>query len=300
MSIIRDYCKLCNNYEQIQDSHVIPNCIHKWMKKTSYTGNIRTSENPNKINQGGYKEYMLCSTCEQLFSKWEDYFAKMHFKPLIDEKVVNSYDINLSKSVVSIAWRVLVSFKMKNKFNIYPASTIENINISEKNWKDYLLSKTDNFNEHIKHHIFLFSENSYNHPFFNRYNRTYETTFISNEVDGSYFYIKIPYFAMLVFVENHNSEFWGNSDIKKNGIIDLNQTIASSMGQLIYEGCETIKNSINEYSDNQYNKIKYRQNNNHDIENTHAFKMMMKDYVNHGNDSLHKRDLTKYQYEANK
>lgn len=290
MSIIKDYCKLCNNYEQIQNSHVIPNFIHKWMKKTSYTGNIRTSENPNKINQGGYKEYMLCSTCEQLFSKWENYFAEIHFKPLINESVVKNYNINLSKFVVSIAWRVLVSFKIKNEFNVYPASTIENINISEKKWKDYLLSKTDNFNNQIKHNIFLFSEDAYNHPFFNRYNRTCETTFISNEVDGSYFYIKIPYFTMLVFVENHNSKFWGNSDIKKNGIIDLNQTIASSMEQLIYEGCETIQNSINEYSENQYNKIKSKQNNNPNIENTHAFKMMLKDYIKYNTTSLLKRN----------
>lgn len=98
---------------------------------------------------------------------------------------------------------------------------------------------------------------------------------------------------MLVFVENYNKNFWGNSEIKKNGIIDLNQTIASSMGQLIYEGCETIKNMINQYSDTQYNKIKFKQNNNHDIENTHAFKMMMKDYHNYGTDSLYKKDLTK-------
>lgn len=293
MSIIKDYCKLCNNYEQIQKSHVIPNFIHKWMKKTSYTGNIRTSENPNKINQGGYKEYMLCSTCEQLFSKWENYFAEIHFKPCIDEKIINNYDIRLSKFVISIAWRILISFKNNDKFHKFEFSTIQNLNKSEKAWKDYLLSKEEYFNKDIKHNIFLIGENSYEHPFFNRYVRTSETTFISNDIDGSYFYIKIPYFTMLVFVENYNKNFWGNSEIKKNGIIDLNQTIASSMGQLIYEGCETIKNMINQYSDTQYNKIKFKQNNNHDIENTHAFKMMMKDYHNYGTDSLYKKDLTK-------
>jgi len=187
-----------------------------------------------------------------------------------------------------LAWRVLISYKNKNKFNNFSASTIENITISEKIWKDYLLTKTDDLDEDIKHNIFLINEDSYNHPFFNRYVRTVETTFISNELDGSYFYIKIPYFTILVFVENYTNELWGDSEIKKNSIINLNQTIASSMGQLIYEGCEEIKN-INKYSDNQYKKIKSRQDTNPDIENSHAFKMMLKDYIKYGQDSLHKR-----------
>lgn len=285
------YCKLCNSFGKIENSHIIPNFIHKWTKKTSYTGNIRTSDVPNKPDQGGYKEYMLCSKCEQLFSTWEKYFAETHFEPCINENIVNSYDIRLSKFAVSLAWRVLINFRNKKKFNKFPLSTVENINISEKIWKNYLLSKTDEFNDNIKHNIFLINENMYEHPFFNRYLRVYETTFISNEGDGSYFYIKIPYFTMLVFVENYNSKLWGDSEIKKNSIINLNQTIASSMGQLIYEGCEEVKNCINQYSDNQYNKIKFRQNNNHNIENTHAFKMMMKDYIKYQDDSLHKRNI---------
>ena len=202
------------------------------------------------------------------------------------------YDIRLSKFIVSIAWRVLISFKNKKKFNKFPLSTVENINISEKIWKNYLLSKTDEFNDNIKHNIFLINENIYDHPFFNRYLRTCETTFISNELDGSFFYIKIPYFTMLIFVENYNSRLWGDSMIKKNNIINLNQTIASSMEQLIYECCEEEKNRINQYSYNQYNKIQFRQNNNYNIENSHSFKMMMKDYMKYENDSLHKRDIS--------
>jgi len=92
---VANYCKLCDNFRKIEDSHVIPNFIHKWTKKTSYTGNVRTSDLPNKVDQGGYKEYMLCSQCEQLFSTWEKYFAEIHFKPCIIENRVNNYDISL-------------------------------------------------------------------------------------------------------------------------------------------------------------------------------------------------------------
>jgi len=282
-------CKLCNKSTELKNSHLIPNFIHKWQKKTSYTGNIRSIENINQINQGGFKDYLLCGNCEQIFSKWEKYFAEIHFYPYINKKIVNEYNINFSKFAISLAWRILIKFKKDKLFEEYELSTIHNINNMEKIWRDYLLSNSLSIPNNIKHNIFLIHENMYEHPFFNRQIRSVETTFISDSEGGSYFYIKLPYFTIVAFIENYNSKYWSLSEIKEHGTIELNSTIHTSMEDLIVENCEEHKNMVNKYSKNQFDKVQSRFNNS-DFYKTHAFKMAVEDYKKFKYKSLPKKN----------
>jgi hypothetical protein len=283
-------CSLCKKYTKLKNSHIIPNFIHNWQKETSFTGNVRSSENINKVNQGGFKDYLLCQECEQHFSKLETYFSKNFFYPFINESLLNTYNITLSKFAISLAWRVLIKYKKNNLFNEFEDSTIKKINEYEIIWREYLLSDTNEIPKNINHNIYFLYENLYPHPFFNRYIRTVEANFMSDSEGGSYFYIKLPYFTFLVFVENYHSKYWGNSEIQKIGHINPTiQNLHTSMEDIIKNGCESVKNSIKEYSENQYNKAQNRFNNSN-FYNTHAFKMAVEDYKNYGEQSLPKRD----------
>lgn len=258
-------------------------------KKTSFTGNVRSTENINKVCQGGFKDYLLCEDCELLFSKLETYFADMHFYHYVNERKSNPYNINFSKFAISLAWRVLVKYKNDNEFEKYELSTINNINYIEKVWRDYLLCNSQSVSKNIRHNIFLIHENMYEHPYFNRHIRSSEATFMSDSEGGSYFYIKLPYFTILAFVENYNSKYWGSSEIKKSGVIELNSSIHTSMENLIISSCEEHRNFVNNCSDKQFNKTQLRFNKS-DIYKTHAFQMAVEDYKKFGDEALPKRN----------
>ncbi|TOJ94517.1 hypothetical protein [Vibrio parahaemolyticus] len=104
-------CKYCKKNEAIENSHIIPSFICKWVKDTAHNNYLRTSDNPNLRQQDGSKSALLCNDCEVKFSKFEDDFKKSVFtkvanyrKPCPD---VISFSENSLKCIHSIAWRVL-------------------------------------------------------------------------------------------------------------------------------------------------------------------------------------------------
>ena len=73
-------CSLCFKDRELQNSHVIPRFIFRWMKKTGPTPFLRRAVDPNTRIQD-YHEKMLCEECEQIFSDWEGKFASHVFYP---------------------------------------------------------------------------------------------------------------------------------------------------------------------------------------------------------------------------
>lgn len=54
----------------MQLSHIVPSFVGRKMKNTS-PGNIRFTNEPNKITQDIEKHYLLCHECEEFFSAKE-------------------------------------------------------------------------------------------------------------------------------------------------------------------------------------------------------------------------------------
>jgi hypothetical protein len=65
-------CKLCGKIGNLQQRHVLPSFVFKWMKQA---GHIRKTGLPNRRAQDGEKREWLCSGCEQLFNSFETPFA---------------------------------------------------------------------------------------------------------------------------------------------------------------------------------------------------------------------------------
>jgi hypothetical protein len=68
---MEDQCRLCLKQSELENSHIIPSFLYRWLKETSGTGFLRFGRNPNRRVQDGLKEYWLCPTCEDLLGKWE-------------------------------------------------------------------------------------------------------------------------------------------------------------------------------------------------------------------------------------
>lgn len=50
-------CALCQNISQLEESHIIPKFVFRYLNKTSHEA-IRSLDNPNKVIQDGEKHYL--------------------------------------------------------------------------------------------------------------------------------------------------------------------------------------------------------------------------------------------------
>lgn len=116
-------CKYCLKKEAIENSHVIPSFIFEWIKMTSATKVMRSTENPNLRVQDGHKSALLCSDCEGKFAKVEELFKKEYFSKVANYRKPCPEDLDITLSIIKciyiMAWRSLADTIYFPKDNYY-------------------------------------------------------------------------------------------------------------------------------------------------------------------------------------
>jgi hypothetical protein len=146
-------CKLCQKNDAIQNSHVVPDFVTRWMKRNSTTAKFRKAVNPNRRVQDTEKCELLCNLCEQRFSQYERYFAENVFKPVLQSyKPEVDYDERLLKFIISISWRLYAISESEMHWNL--SQTKIEAQRTAENWRLYLLG-VDKL-EVNDNHLFMF------------------------------------------------------------------------------------------------------------------------------------------------
>ncbi|MDR0777005.1 MAG: hypothetical protein LBE81_10280 [Azonexus sp.] len=106
-------CALCNQENIVlKESHSIPKFVYQWVKGTSATPYLRSSDNVNVREQDGPKEYLLCGACEGNLSVMETELAEGVFKKIANYRS-QSQEIVVTEAmrvgVLSIFWRTLLT-----------------------------------------------------------------------------------------------------------------------------------------------------------------------------------------------
>lgn len=100
-------CRLCHEFRELRESHVVPKFVFKWLKRTGAPG-FRSPLAPNKRQQDGAKLKLLCDECEGRFSRLETKFANEFFWPHLNDEVERfEYDSSLYRFAISLFWRRL-------------------------------------------------------------------------------------------------------------------------------------------------------------------------------------------------
>lgn len=79
-------CIRCRKAPPIQNSHVIPRFVFKWMIETGGTKYLRAGNAVNKRVQDGFKLPLLCEQCETKTSVFENTFSQRVFRPSVDSQ----------------------------------------------------------------------------------------------------------------------------------------------------------------------------------------------------------------------
>lgn len=211
-------CKLCLQDKPLANSHIIPKFVGKWLKDSSATGYLRCAENPNVRKQDLPTQKLLCYDCENLFSQWENAFAKEIFLPFQENnKIKFKYDVWLLKFAISIVWRIgVVKIDNFRSRNSYLSAKIDE---ALEYWRNFLLGNST-LNEYEHHLLFLdvIADTQSEIPVgFHWYTlRGTDATIVSND-QHVFIYGKIP--GMIFFSSVHplHLQGWEKTKIHQRG-----------------------------------------------------------------------------------
>src|ERR1043166_6659790 len=151
-------CALCESEECLEDSHIIPAFVCRYLKKISITGHLRGGDEPNKRMMDGPKPRLLGPSCEDAFSVWEGHFASKVFYPLHDGDLSNQtllYGDWLAKFAASISWRSLWHCRERHPGEPMPHGHTPLVQPTLDVWRDYLLGRRADVGHHQQHMLFL-------------------------------------------------------------------------------------------------------------------------------------------------
>lgn len=285
-------CALCKKRSELQLSHIIPKFVIRYLKKTS-VGNIRSTEDPNKIVQDGEKLYLLCKECEKRFNVAETKFAKFIFYPYIKNDCRSfNYDKWLHYFMISLAWRNLyldiVNFVREHDVELNDLQVLID---SEKITRDYLMGRRHDVDE-IETHLFFFDDilsaskeiaKLNPHTFFRRGEGGY--TFYSSLNETYVTISNLMGIVVIVIYKKGIDEKWVNTRIINGAetILAKNQMITSIVSNEFIEWMKIIKSKEQELNKEQVEKIKKNiADNKESILNSEVYRNLRKDYSLNG------------------
>jgi hypothetical protein len=257
-------CKLCLKERELQESHIVPSFVYKWMKETSATGYMRFGQAPNKRSQDGYKARWLCCECEQLLNVWETQFATQIFHPINREGSVKiRYSDWLLKFCASLSWRVLLMMKEKEYLKDFSEAQRKAVDAALITWAAFLLGEDSNPGR-FEQHMVVFDAIDPDGttlqdmpPNFNRYIlRTVDLDVVRSE-SIAFVLSKMGKFFVLGFIDAKYPRQWVGTKINANSgtINGSNYTLPRQFGDYLIEEARRYADIYAKISDTQRDRI---------------------------------------------
>jgi hypothetical protein len=256
-------CALCHNEGILKEGHIIPKFTFKWLKKTSITGFFRSGISPNLRLQDGWRTYLLCGNCEELFSKWETLFNNKIFLPFNDDAPLqNFYEDWLIKFAVSISWRVLTFFKINNYLNHFNQDLLISVDNALNDWRNFLLEKTVQDYDFEQHMLpvppITNNQNLSNLPSnINQYVKRSIDIDVVCSTSEAYTYAKLGHIFIFGFIKKDSSKVWNDTKINndKGTLLNKHYEVPQEYMDFIFNKAKRMLTDQNKMSEKQWNRI---------------------------------------------
>ncbi|MGB0853875.1 MAG: hypothetical protein ACPGSI_11320 [Pikeienuella sp.] len=254
-------CGFCETFAELQESHVIPAFVFKWLRKRSGTGHIRHSDSPNRRVQDGLKFPWLCEHCEGKFSRYETAFANKVFYPWQTHAARTLYKEWLLKFCVSVSWRVLKHARGHARVTPYTDEQQKLLDQAEIVWRAFLNDQCEHpgaFEQHLVFFDFATSTDIRDLP--NNFNR-FMTGAINFDIVGSensvQTFAKLGRFQIIGIIQKGPNRWEGTKVHVKHGILKPGKIVLPrEMLDLYRTKAASIETSFEEISPQQNAKIK--------------------------------------------
>ncbi|WP_191559403.1 hypothetical protein [Metabacillus idriensis] len=289
---LQNRCALCGNQAELKLSHIIPKFVFRYLKKDSFTGRMRMTSDPNRAVQDGDKIYLLCGTCEGLFSKNETYFSNTIYRPF-KEGGFNGlkYDKDsLYFFITSVNWRTLyldlIEFcEDKDEENKATVKQLELLKKAEEIMRSYLLGERSDL-DNIENHIFFFDTvksmegpETLRNPHVLVQGSAFGYTVLANEHDAIYVFANLTGAIIVTIIKKAKKEKWKNTFVKReSGKIKVPQFTNSPVFSELFYWQEQRDKYLEQMSEKQRNIINEKIINDQDgFEKSGTYKRFIKD-----------------------
>ena len=230
--VILGNCYLCDSYCELQNSHVLPAFLFRWMRETSATGHIRFAETMNRRVQDGEKKRWLCSSCEGILGENERQFASKLFYPFVEDRLTQiRYGPWFLRFCVSLSWRVLRWFMEGDGLDDYSDAERESVGRAEKIWKEFLIGLRPHPGQFRQHLFLVGSVNATGGDIPHNINRHVMRSIHIDLIKNSHrhlVYMKLPrFFIFGVLRDDRPSDWQGTRVAVKGGTISGRQNVPS-------------------------------------------------------------------------
>ncbi len=259
-------CALCNDGDRIEDSHIIPKMVYRWLKKASITGHLRGTTTPNLRIQDGPKIKLLCPDCEDRFSEYESEFSKHAFYPIHSEcKNDHSFDYGkwLHRFAVSVSWRSLHFLSLQVDNSTLPFNHDRLADNSLEIWRQYLNDERNDIGKCVQHMIVLDEVSSTkglkNDSELNQFiHRGIDFNTIHSK-DEAYIFSKLGKIVIVgVIAINDPNIIWKNTVINpyEGNYAPGDTTVSSCFYTFLETGIQTLRDARQRISDKQLERMK--------------------------------------------
>lgn len=251
-------CRLCGNEGRLEESHIVPKFVYRWLRKSSASGYLRFTANPNKRVQDGTKYYLLCSECEDRLEKWETRFSKSVFYPYLQDFWFHgSYGDWLIKFSVSITWRALSYIRETQGIEYFSEDLGAHADSADQTWREFMLGEAPHPGKFEQHLVLLDAIESHTTPglpaTMNRYLLRATDIDAVTSRKQAFVYCKLPKMAFFGFIHMERPREWEGTKLHvkhgKFGQQDI--VIPHSVYNYMKERAEKISGALSEISDRQ-------------------------------------------------
>ena len=223
-------CKLCGNFGELQNSHIIPAFVIRYIRETGLIkgGGLRFSDQPNRVVQDGEKRHWLCKACEEEFSQDEQKFSERIFKPInTGHQPALVYGEELLRFCVSLSWRTLLRYQEIecDETEQRPLSELDEkdqevIASAETEWRNYLNGEGQS-SERFIHHICIVGEiDSSNTDLYVGINKYIRRGIHQDIIRGktlATIYTKLPGVFVFGILRDEETRAWYKTEVQPSG-----------------------------------------------------------------------------------
>ena len=191
----------------------------------SASGSMANATRADKPVQDILKVRLLCGDCEEIFSKYENYFSRTVFRPYHDGSKSFEYDHNLEFFAISLSWRSLkISYDLAR---LEQPDLVPRIDEAESRWRSFLLGKTQTVGPYESHLVFLGGETGAGRSLHG--SDWYKLMSVDPTLVMSknlvYAYSKLPHMFVATSIYPHRMKRWSGTVINTSGKITTSQRI---------------------------------------------------------------------------
>ena len=253
-------CAMCERTAPLQQSHIIPAFVFRWLKSSGPSGHIRNTLEPNKRVQDGVKRASLCADCEALLSRDEKLFSDQLFYPWLDGSLPIAYSEWLLRFCVSVSWRVLLEQKGRNALAEYSEAQQLLLRKAERVWCGFLLgteSTPREFEQHFLPFDLIRDTTISNLP--DNINRYLMGT-VEMDIVGSdhrlMTFSKLGRFVILGIIQGTTKGWEGTRVRLRQGVLPSRKVVLpQNFLEFLLDRARHTKDAYGKISDRQYEKI---------------------------------------------